>query len=31
MIRQNDRIKRWNIIYEYIVQKSKMTELRFYS
>ncbi len=30
MIRQNDRIKCWNIIYEYIVQKSKMTELRFY-
>ncbi len=30
MIRQNDRIKYWNIIYEYIVQKSKMIKLRFY-
>ncbi len=30
MIRQNDKIKRWNIIYKYIVQKSKITELHFY-
>ncbi len=31
MIKQNNRIKCWNIIYEYIVQKSKTIELRFYS